>query len=380
MNAFTLGRVLAPSTRPGLDVDDVETILRDVQAPAERHRLIPAVWSALLDRQLVPATPPSVHEFVARRWPDRAPLELAAAAAYSANRARVDDLLDQATTALAALGDAGIQAAPLKGIDAVLAGRYADPAARTMTDIDILVDAPDVAAAHDVIARLGYGPAPGASAACHQLAAVVAERRAGSIELHMKLTPDRWSDLLDARRALDRAAVPPDGIGWRLARTDSCIHLIAHAQLQDDALRLWRLPLRSLHETALLVAREEDVDWHEVDRRFTQAGQGRALQTHLRLATTIFGVPCPLPLGRRSRARARAVIALDGRATGTLVSQAAFLPQALAADRMQELYAVAGRRRVAVAQVRHAARGSTRRIVRTVRARAGNAGPERQAG
>jgi hypothetical protein len=58
-------------------------------------------------------------------------------------------------TVVARLGDAGVAVAPIKGL-AYAAGLYPQPAARPMTDVDLLVQPGRVTAARDVLERAGF--------------------------------------------------------------------------------------------------------------------------------------------------------------------------------------------------------------------------------
>lgn len=364
-----LSRILAPSpcgSRDRFDTDEVPALL----ATADRHNLVPALWSALLAHRSVDPVPLSLRRFVEDRALGSGTSMLAAAAAHAANAERVEDLVDQASTLLAALTGAGVRAAPLKGVDAVLSGRYADPAARTMTDIDILVDPSQAGAAETLIADLGYRPVEGPTTAAdgqteeghHQLPAVALAGRLGSVELHTALATPRWRSTLDATEALSRATTTSDGTGVTLARTDSAAHLVLHAQLHDEAYLLRRLPLRALHETALLIAGDEPVDWGAVDRCFARVGRRRALRSHLHLAAKLFDVPSPLGAGPATVARSRVVTELDERPEAReLVGQVAYLPRALSGERMRQLYGAGDSRSAWRARVTHLARGARAR-------------------
>ena len=72
----------------------------EILAIADRHGLVPAVWSRLLEQGAVEAVPASLSRFVAERRPDHGSLLLATEAAHGANAVRVADLLAQADDAL----------------------------------------------------------------------------------------------------------------------------------------------------------------------------------------------------------------------------------------------------------------------------------------
>jgi hypothetical protein len=319
-------RHLARRLAGGGPVEDREWA--SLLATAERFGLAPALWVALA---------PSLASAPMRR--DRLVLQRA----FAANEARMADLLDQCEAIVTALAAAGIVAVPLKGADAVLAGRYPTAGARTMTDIDLLVPGDDAPVAEEVLADLGYRiqPAPPSS---HQRPPRALPGHPGSVELHTALLIDRWSPVLAAADVLARVD------GGRLDRTDAATHLVAHAQLQDEAHLLAQVPLRALHETALLLRGDEAVDWPRVRSAFARADATRALDGHLALTEALFGVASPLPLPRAERARATLVIAAArSERRARRVAEVRHLPRTLAAD---ESFG---------ARLRHVGRGLRRR-------------------
>jgi hypothetical protein len=359
-----LAALLAPSG-PRTEVPTTSAAWEPLLKAASRHRLVPALWSALRGNEAVDAVP----EGLALHWQnqpgDRVPVELALASAYRRNADHVADLCEQAMDILGGLASAGVRAVPLKGIDAVLAGRYRDPAARTMVDIDILVDPSATDRAETVLDGLGYVTVP-SPASTHQLVPRVRPGRAGSIELHRALTVDRWAAVADADAVLDRSARASRasagcGAVLRASRHDSATHLVAHAYLHDEAYLLWRLPLRCVHETALLVTGPENVDWDIVAGAFSRVGRRRALTAHLALTARLFGVSSPLPTAAVWGYRARATVDLDGH-PGVLrgLDQLVWLPRTLGADRMADLYQATDRRSRRRARALHARRAAAR--------------------
>jgi hypothetical protein len=355
-----LAALLAPGG-PTAPVPATTDEWRPVLEAASRHNLVPALWSALRASGSIEPVP----EQLGRLWdPERhgsMPVELALASSYRRNADHVASLCLQAVDILSALDTAGIRAVPLKGVDAILAGRYPDHAARTMVDADILVDPQDADAAQAVVRRLGYESVP-ATASAHQLAPMIRPGQAGSVELHRALTVERWAGIVDAAAVLDRSRVVRGG-RRQASRNDSAIHLVAHAHLHDEGYLLWLLPLRAAHESALMVSGGEDVDWDEVARAFCGVRRRGALVNHLELTARLFGVPSPLPTGPIWGYRARATVSLD-RHPGILqcLGQVVWLPRALSQVRMAELYQATDRRSIRRARVNHIRRALLRRL------------------
>jgi hypothetical protein len=328
---------------------------------ASRHGLVPALWSALRSSGAVQPVP----EQLAGQWRKdprgRVPVEVALASTHRRNLDHVNNLCQQASEILHALDAADIRAVPLKGVDAVFSGRYVDPGARTMVDADILVDPESVDEAEAVVGRLGYRPVP-APASTHQLAPVVRPGQAGSVELHRALAVERWADIVDPAAVLDRSSPAPGG-RRQASRTDSAVHLVAHAQLHDEGYLLWRLPLRAVHETALMLSGAEEVDWDEVARAFSRVRRRAALVAHLDMTARLFALRSPLSGGRSWGYRPRATVRLDRHpSTLHLLDEIVWLPRTLSPARMAELYAASDRPSIRRARIRHVRRALLRRL------------------
>ncbi|MDQ1432045.1 MAG: hypothetical protein QOF40_2647, partial [Actinomycetota bacterium] len=111
---------------------------------ASAHGLLPAVWVALHDNGRVDLPAAMAAALEAEAPPGRAVPEVVIRRAYDRNVARVARLLGAGVETLDQLAAADVPALPLKGLHTLLAGVWPDPAARTMVDLDILVQA-DVA-------------------------------------------------------------------------------------------------------------------------------------------------------------------------------------------------------------------------------------------
>lgn len=321
---------LRASVRPG--DDQWPAVLRLAAA----HDLLPSLWRVARDGDWFPALPVDALAAVERRFDagvTQPQLELQRA--YEDNAVRLRDLLDQGERLLEAIPDA----VPLKGWHAVRAGWYADPNVRVMRDLDLLIT--DVSAATAAVAALGYEPIdePLDDYADHQLPAVARSGRVGSVELHTALVVSRWRDVLPAAM-----------VGRQLSTTHAVVHLIAHAQLHDEAFLLKHRPLRALHETAVVAVRD-DIDWSEVRARFDAVGGGRALDAHLYLARDLFGADVPVTT---ARLHARLCdLELTSERAATLYRKVVFVPRALSATRMHKLYGAGNVWRL---RVRHLAR------------------------
>lgn len=335
---------------------------------AAAHDLLPALWSAGRDQGWWTALPAdALDQVVAHFAPGSTHPPLLLQQAYDANRLRVADLSDQGRVILEHLASTGIVAVALKGLHALMAGWWPDPADRVMRDLDILVSKDDAGPASRCLASLGYLPlvTGHTAAADHELPAVALPGRAGSIELHTVLVVSRWSAVLPGAEVLAR--------GPLMSSTDAVIHSIAHAQLHDEAHLLARIPLRALHELMILAAgpRGDEIDWVRVRTSFRRVSAEAALDAHLCQARSLFGAAVPAPVGRlRPVAHDRLCrTLLTHPPLASTYERTAFLPRGLSTERMHELH---GPGSPWISRVRHAAH-ALHRMARSGRTDSGSA-------
>src|SRR5262249_27410269 len=127
--------------------------------------LMPALWPALLGKNLVAPLPDAIRHFLAERA--RAGggthYRLALESSYRQNTERNAAIRAQATTVLAALNAAAIEVALLKGTRLVLDKRTPFSQGRVLGDIDLLVPAEKWKRAGSILEGTGYrrgGAAP----------------------------------------------------------------------------------------------------------------------------------------------------------------------------------------------------------------------------
>lgn len=253
---------------------------------AASERLLPTLGYALVRAGVTPAVPASLAGFVRAKGRTVESEVVAAALAYELNRARMADLLEQATTIGAALDAAGISWVPLKGAALLLDDVWPDAAAREMTDLDILIpDELQLDAAKDVLTELGYAPVSHEVLPTHpvlednhQLRAMRAEGRAGSVELHRSLVPDEHADHFGTVAVIGRISRTPRGL--RLAPADMIRHVAVHARLSDWTLRTSEPRLRSVLDVVYLL-RGGTVPAGHLFRDDDTRAVTRALRAHL---------------------------------------------------------------------------------------------------
>ncbi|HEY3673795.1 MAG TPA: nucleotidyltransferase family protein [Acidimicrobiia bacterium] len=311
---------------------------------ASAHELLPAVWvsQAGVGQLTMPSPLAAALE---RETPDGLAVpEALLRRAYDRNEARVQRLLDHGVDVLERLAAADIRAVPLKGLHSLLAGLWPDPAARTMADLDVLVPAAHATRAYDLLLGAGYveHPEPIGEHADHHLPML----RDGdvTVEVHVEPLVSRWRALVPAAQMLRRAMYRPTARGVLLLAddTDTFVHLVAHAELQEETHALFGLPLRALFETALV--HQSEIRWRDVRESFAAAGVSRVLDAHLHATRHWFGAEAlPEPSeGSARRAAAHTRLVEVGVAEPALVegwTYAVRVPRSFTADRMRTEFA-----------------------------------------
>jgi hypothetical protein len=334
---------------------------------ASAHGLLPAVWVALRDDGRVDMPEAMAAALEAAAPPGRAVPEVVIRRAYDRNVARVARLLDAGVDILERFTAAGIPALPLKGLHTLLTGAWPDPAARTMVDLDILVPVDAATRAFALLRAAGFEehPEPVGEHADHHLPML----RNGevTVELHTAPLVSRWDRLVPAWDVFARATERSTAHGRFLVAddTDTVVHLVAHAQLQEDTYRRLGLPLRALLETTRLL--DTAIDWSDAQARFEHAGAGRVLAAHLDAASRLFGVP-PAPVATTRRAAVHTRLAETGVAVPRAIDGWGYLvrlPQSFSESRMvDEFGPVTGSAWLGRARARHVARRVAVRVGR----------------
>ena len=337
---------------------------------AAAHELLPAVWVRQHDAGALTMPSPLAAALEREAPPGRAVPEAVVRRAYDRTSRRVHRLLDHGVDALERFAAAGIRAVPLKGLHALLAEWWPDAAMRTMADLDVLVDAAHASRAYELLLAAGYQehPEPIGEHADHHLPMLCDGDV--TVELHVEPLVSRWRSLVPADRMLRRAMYRPTARGVLLLAddTDTFVHLVAHAQLQEETHTLLGLPLRALFETAQL--QQEEIRWRDVRARFDDAGIGHVLDAHLHGTRHWFGaseLPAPSPAGAR-RAAAHTRLVELGVAEPAVVAgwtYAVRLPRSFTPERMHAEFGPGeGSAWLWQARARHAARRVGSRVGR----------------
>jgi hypothetical protein len=275
-----LANCLRGAPGPACDWTEVLRIAND-------HLLTPALWDALEKAVL----PEDVRDYLATL--------------HRLNGERNRALRRQAMELIAALNRQDITPALLKGGLCLFEGPYADPAARMMRDLDILVPPPQRDATIDVLHAHGYRLAQGYGADHHAFGDFARPGDPGSVDLHTELVDP--AHLLPAAEVWRRGATRTvDGVHYLApSGTDRVLHNVLHAQLHHLG-NFYRgtLQVQQAYELARLARGfGPTIDWPFIEQRLRAHRLATVLESHLLVAYRLFGLAWPLarPAGRAAR-------------------------------------------------------------------------------
>jgi len=254
---------------------------------ANEQLLTPALWAAVREARHAAALPEDVAHYLATL--------------HHLNDERNQALRRQAIELIGALNRLGITPALLKGGLALFDGPvnrpYADPAARMMRDLDLLVPAGSRDEAISVLERLGYGLARQQAAGHHAFGDFARPNDPGSVDLHTELVDPSY--LLPASEVWSRAERREiEGVRYVApCATDRIMHNLLHAQIHHLG-NFYRgeLQVQQIYELAALArCFGPAVDWRFVEQRLRAHRLTTALESYLLAAHHLLGLAWPLP-------------------------------------------------------------------------------------
>ncbi len=292
---------------PGLGPEDRLVLLLapgvlDPERARRARKLLdrPLAWPGILVQARAHGVTPGLHRALTDLGHPGVPPE-ARAALQAAQRTRAAKNLlaaRQLAAVLDALGRAGIVAIPLKGV-ALAEALYGDPAARAVSDLDVLVPRRDVARAFEVLLGRGYQHGEDVAVGPAEIEALLDSNMEYSflppepdgllrLELHWDVAW-RWrgdgaalADLWGAARPGTYRGAPAFTMSpeWRVLYL--CVHAARH--------RWGRLKwLVDVHE----LCRRGDVDWGRVAERAAAFGWSEVVRLTLCACRDLLESPVP---------------------------------------------------------------------------------------
>jgi len=285
-NSLTiLLKLLSPNSAPDETFELLSQIAPEqwdaLIAEAERQEVAPLLFALLAD----------LHKSHGREIPQKEKLRQT----YLSTAARNMLTLHDAELVFAALRKAGIPVAGLKGVY-LLEHAYPDIAARSMSDIDILIRKRDLAECIRILEGLGYRTTGYFNLDDENVDTKHVppmEKSGGAIvELHWTLLEEDEPFTIDAQ-ALWQRTVPA-----RIANVDALAlgveDLILHLCLHLTYQHYLNLGLRGLLDIALVIHKfRPEIDWQKLIQIAQSWGAERVTLLALKLVETQLKVPIP---------------------------------------------------------------------------------------
>ncbi|MFE4499996.1 nucleotidyltransferase family protein [Rhodococcus sp. NPDC056743] len=260
---------------------------------AARHKALPLLAAAAVDAGFASILSPSFATMLAASTAAASSPQLTLSLVHHRNAERIADLESQRAEIQEMLRDKGFPTVALKGAALLERNIWPNPAARRMTDIDLLVlDQAHAVPANDAIIGFGYRMVRSDEVSTdsidhddHQEPALLRDDRHGSVEIHSHLLPRFARHALTREQAVENIAPAASD---KLALEDVALHVIAHARLADRALLRADLALNSVFDVGYLLAYDRSLD-AALARRPMQRDVRRAVNVQLAAVESVFG-------------------------------------------------------------------------------------------
>ncbi len=205
-------------------------------------------------------------------------------------------LLREAADIAARLTARGVPVLFLKGVH-LAAHTYAEPALRSMADIDLMVPRDRLADVDRMFVEWGWGPLPrpDIEAFCRRFPHTAPLHKEGSFpfEVHYAIERPTSPFRIDVDGLWERArTIDIEGVPVRVLSTeDLLLHLCLHASYHH---RFDRAPLKSLVDVAVVTDRHEgEIDWTGLSERAAVWGASPFVYCTLRLARELLDAAVP---------------------------------------------------------------------------------------
>ena len=361
MNARIVGwkllcAVLAPTRTPESirsllpPGSDSERVWECAARWADLHLVTPAMWLWLLEKGLESSVPREPRRYLS--------------SLYRLNRERNVRILRQLDTVLQVLNSRNIRPLLLKGASHIKSGVYADPGARILSDLDILVDDTDVRCAFEALEQSGYSAVDEWTNDRH-CPPLRRPGEAAAIEIHWRHFRGKGDRMLPAPTLLDNSSVVQQrGVSFRLSPpTDIVLASFINSQILDGLGERYIIGLRPIQDLlAIRAAYGPNVDWKRILNVTRSHGAERKLHAYLYDALRVAGLETPsgIPIGVRARIHHR--IALS-RVRWKTFERLLRRLEGLSRVHLERQYGPAmGRVDVHRQRMRHAARAVHRRV------------------
>lgn len=219
-------------------------------------------------------------------------------ATLALNEERNEKILSTLARVAGLLNAIDIEPVLLKGAALLVEEIYSQPSMRILGDIDILIPKDRSAEACAALKAAGFDTKWSAVSppTHHHLPMLVDPETGTGVELHTDVI-SRSADAVIATDWFCQMVRPVTFRGRRMRLpepTRNAGHIIFHSEIFHELYALDKVQLRHVVDLVLLRARHERaIDWNELDRRFSAAGEGEVLATYLHLIGELLGQAAP---------------------------------------------------------------------------------------
>ncbi len=254
---------------------------------ANNQFITPALWVALRNRGLTDKVSPDVAQYLR---------EL-----HRLNISRNEHLRAQAIETVRRLNTIGIEPVLLKGGASLVERTFDDPGSRVMADLDIMVPKKDAETCWNLLRTSGYSPVDYSFdyTRHHHLKPLHRPGDYGVIEIHRDLLPEEAAHLLPSRliwENIEPVKVQDISVGV-LTPTYRILHNLLHSALVDRMYIRADIPLRALHELAVMQTKHRDsIAWETIRKLGDRRGKTKVIHAWLNLCHEWFGNPLPAHL------------------------------------------------------------------------------------
>lgn len=267
---------------------------------AQTQGIAPALWVSIRNRELVGHLPPKARNELFRL--------------HFLNTLKNQGLREQAIGVVREMNSIGVEPILLKGGASLFVETFDDPGSRVMTDLDILVPPHAAEDCWSTLLNSGYYPMADHPQyhvdyrdSHHHLRPLFHPSGHGRIEIHRDALPNGAARILPTSILREHCEPVPNSLGIRMSvpsPTHRILHNLLHSALVNKAYARGRIPLRSLHELAMMQAAYRDrIDWVTIRHLMRQGGQMHLLRGSIYLAHRLLGCPLPDPIPATRRAK-----------------------------------------------------------------------------
>jgi Uncharacterised nucleotidyltransferase len=262
---------------PLLDLDKERIRWEPLISVSSQHFVTPALAWCLKDR---PELPPHIRAYFE--------------AALSLNLRRNNCLLGALWRVLEALNKIGVEPVLLKGAARLVDETYPSLAVRFLGDIDLLIPVEGLEIAARSLRNIGFESNPNDGIGLHHHHLPTLHERASGVgvELHKDIVPFAFDEILPTAWCCEQTR-PFEFRGHQVRLLDwtrAVAHNIVHDQLANHQYQRRGVELRQLLDFALIRNRHSgEIDWREIDRRFSNVSTRPVLAAYLELAEVLLG-------------------------------------------------------------------------------------------